>query len=303
MSRRAIADAVDLLAAAGLSASFLVRDLDSGAEIAHDADRAWPAASLAKVPLAAAALDLVDRGALDAGQTVLVPPGGVDSRGPTGITRFRHPASIALEDLVALAVTISDTAAADALRELVDDDAVRALLERWGVAGWQLRSAQGELARTPLERVAPRDAGLAQSVAIAAGSRGGGHRIPQLDASRASTVTARGGVDLLAALWASPSSATAAAERVRGMLGASVMRQRLAPDLESEDAAWSSKTGTVLTLRHEMGVLEHRSGERIAIAMLTGSSVPAVVQPAADAAMGAAARLLLETVRDLDLRG
>lgn len=300
MSRRAATAALELLAGAGLTASFLVRGLDSGLEIAHEPDRPQPAASLAKVPLAAAALDAIERGALAAGHPVTVPPGLVDSRGPTGLTRFRHPATIAAEDLVSLAVTISDNAAADALHELIGADAVRALLARWGVEGWELRSSQAELARTPLERVEPGDSALVQAAAITAGSRGGGHPIAQLDGGRASTVTARGGVDLLAALWEPPHATTATAARLRGMLGASVMRQRMAPDLEAEDARWSSKTGTVLTLRHEMGVVEHRSGDRVAIAMLTESSVPVAVQPAADAAIGGAARLLIDAVRDLD---
>ncbi|WAB82104.1 class A beta-lactamase-related serine hydrolase [Microcella daejeonensis] len=303
MSRRAAAAARDLLDGAGLTASFLARDLDSGLEIAHEPDRPLPAASLAKVPLAAAVLDAIERGVITAGHPVVVPPGLIDSAGPTGLTRFRHPATIAAEDLVSLAVTISDSAAADALQELIGAEAAPALLARWGVEGWELRSSQAELARTPLERVEPADATLVQVAAIAAASRGGGHPIAQLDGGRASTVTARGGVDLLAALWRSPWASTATAARLRAMLGASVIRQRMAPDLESEDARWSSKTGTVLTLRHEMGVVEHRSGARVALAMLTRSSVPMTVQPAADATMGAAARLLIDAVRDLDLGG
>lgn len=63
--REALARASRMLADAGLRGSFLVRDLDSGDELGLDADRVWPVASLAKLPLAVAVLQLVHEGRLD----------------------------------------------------------------------------------------------------------------------------------------------------------------------------------------------------------------------------------------------
>ncbi len=52
------------------------------------------------------------------------------------------------------------------------------------------------------------------------------------------------------------------AARVRELMGDNLLRQRLAPDFSSDASRWSSKTGTLLNLRHEVGVVEHATGRR-----------------------------------------
>jgi beta-lactamase class A len=76
-----------------------------------------------------------------------------------------------------------------------------------------------------------------------------------------------------------------------------VVRHRLAPDFASDASKWSSKTGTLLNLRHEVGVVEHEDGEMLAVAALTESSVPAAIQPAAEATMAQVARALHDHLR------
>ena len=88
-----------------------------------------------------------------------------------------------------------------------------------------------------------------------------------------------------------------AVERTRALLARNVLRNRLAPDLESDASTWSSKTGTFLHLRHEVGVLEHHDGSTFAIAVLSESTVPARIQPAAEQALGFAARTLHDELR------
>jgi beta-lactamase class A len=75
------------------------------------------------------------------------------------------------------------------------------------------------------------------------------------------------------------------------------VRHRLAPDFLSDSSRWSSKTGTLLNLRHEIGVVEHEDGDVLAVAALTESAVPAAVQPAAEAAMAHVARTLHDRLR------
>jgi beta-lactamase class A len=77
-----------------------------------------------------------------------------------------------------------------------------------------------------------------------------------------------------------------------------LIAQRLSPDFASDSATWSSKTGTLLNLRHEVGVVEHEDGDTFAVAALTESNVPAVLQPAAEALMGEVARTLHDRLRD-----
>ncbi|WP_306210162.1 serine hydrolase [Actinoplanes sp. RD1] len=293
----AVRDAREALRAGGLRGSFLVRDLGSGAELDLDADVVFPAASLVKVPLAVATLERVARGELDAARRVEVAPGRVATPGPTGLSRFRHPAVVALDDLLYLAVAISDNVAADALFELTPPAAVEAELRRLGVGGIAVRHPTGSLMDTPAERFGPAEVHLAHALAIGGGAAGRGHAVTQLDVTRASTGTARSYADLLTAVWrADPVSAPVAA-RVRELLAANVVRHRLAPDLGSDASLWSSKTGTLLNLRHEAGVVEHADGRAYVVVAMTESQVPAAVQPAVEALMGRVARGLRDALR------
>jgi hypothetical protein len=70
------------------------------------------------------------------------------------------------------------------------------------------------------------------------------------------------------------------------------------PDFSSDASKWSSKTGTMLNLRHEVGVAEHDDGSAFAVAALTESTVPAAIQPAAEAVMSQVARALHDQLRD-----
>jgi beta-lactamase class A len=290
----------------GLHGSFLVRDLETGEEIGIDPDIEFPVASLVKVPLALATVERIRRGELDGATVIEVPPGRITTPGPTGLSRFRHAAHIAVEDLLYLSTSMSDNSAADALFALTPPSLVAEFLRRWGLRGIAVRHTMRELMETPVERFDRGDVHLAHALAIDAGTPGRGHRVPQLDISRANTGTARAFVDLLRAVWRSrPDTADAEAPAihpdvaapVRGLMAHNVVRHRLAPDFTSDASTWSSKTGMLLNLRHEVGVVEHADGQSYAIAVLTESRVAAGDQPGADALMGQVARRLRDELR------
>ncbi|RQX04252.1 serine hydrolase [Micromonospora inaquosa] len=292
-----VRNAQDLLDEAGLHGAFLVRDLDTGAEIGFDTETPYPAASLVKIPLAVAVLERIARGELDPATPVDVPPGRVTTPGPTGLSRFRHPARIAVDDLLYLSTSISDNVAADALFDLVPPAAVAAELQRLRVDGIAVRHRASDLADTPAERLGPDEVHLAHSLAIGAVTPGQGHPVAQLDVSRANTGSAHAFVDLLHALWRPSTIQEATARRVRALLGDNLHRQRLAPDFTSDASRWSSKTGTLLHLRHEVGVVEHADGQSYAVAALTASRVPAAAQPGSEATMAQVARSLHDHLR------
>lgn len=284
---------------AGLNGSFLVRDLDSGDELGIDPDLAFPTASLVKIPLAIATLERIRTGELDGSTQLLVQPGGVTSPGPMGVARFRHPASIAIDDLLYLSTSISDNSAADALFDLTPPAAVAASLQELGLRGVTVRHTLSELNVVPAERLDPANVHLAHSLAIGAGTAGRGHRVPQLDVTRASSGSARAFIELLQALWTPSALDPGVAARVRTLMGDNVLRHRLAPDFSSDASKWSSKTGTLLNLRHEFGVVEHADGQTFGVAVLTESQVPAISQPGAEALMARVARTLRDHLRGM----
>jgi len=286
-----------VLADAGLRGSVLVRDLRSGAELAIEPDLEFPSASLVKVPLALVTFDRIRRGELDGGEPVTVPPGHTDVPHPAGLAKFRHPATISVEDLVYLSTSVSDSTAADALFDCTPPAEVTAALHRLGIDGITVRHPMRELVETPQERFDAADGHLAHSLAIGAGTAGRGHRVAQLDVTRANSGSAWAFVNLLQALWTPSTIDPQVAVRVRALMAASVHRQRLAPDFSSDASRWSSKTGTLLNLRHEIGVVEHSDGKAYAVAVLTESRVAAVIQPGAEAAMAQAARMLRDELR------
>ncbi|WP_433652942.1 serine hydrolase [Micromonospora zamorensis] len=292
-----VRNAQDLLDDAGLHGAFLVRNLDTGAEIGFDTETPYPAASLVKVPLAVAVLERVARGELDPAAPVDVLPGRITTPGPTGLSRFRHPARIAVDDLLYLSIAASDGVASDALFDLTPPAAVAAELQRLRVDGIAVRHRFGELADTPAERLGSDDVHLAHSLAIGAVTPGQGHPVAQLDVTRANAGSARAFVDLLHALWRPSTILPTTADRVRALMGDNLHRQRLAPDFTSDASRWSSKTGTLLHLRHEVGVVDHADGQSYAVAALTASRVPAAAQPGSEATMAQVARSLHDYLR------
>ncbi|MEV8310362.1 serine hydrolase [Streptomyces flavidovirens] len=283
----------------GLHGCLLVRDLHTGEELGIEPDTQLPAASLVKVPLALATTERIRRGELDGATMLDVRPGRITTPGPTGLSRFRHPARIAIDDLLYLSTCVSDGTAADALFDLTPPARVADILHELGLRGLTVRHSMRELSDTPVERFDGTQAHLAHALAIEAGTSGRGHRVPQLDTTRANTGSARACVELLQALWTPSKIDPEVAGRVRGLMAHNLVRHRLAPDFSSDATTWSSKTGTLLNLRHEIGVVEHADGQTFAIAVLTESLVPAGTQPGADALMAQVARSLRDHLRQL----
>ncbi len=282
---------------AGLRGAFLVRDLHTGQEVGIEPDLEFPTASLVKVPLALATLERIHRGELDGAQEVEVRPSNDALTSPSiGLGAFRHPARVAVEDLLVLSVTISDNTAAEKLFALTPPDMVSDTLRKLGTTGITVRHTIADLSSMPLKHD-PSDTYFAHTLAIEAGTAGRGHSVAMLDVTRASSGSPRAYVDLLQALWRPSTIVSEVAERVRELLAGNMLRHRLAPDFSSDATRWSSKTGTALNLRHEIGVVEHDDGARFAVAALTESRVPASAQPEAEAVMGGVARRLRDHLR------
>ncbi|MEI7056667.1 serine hydrolase [Nocardioides sp. CCNWLW239] len=286
------------LESAGLSVSLLVRDLDRDLEIGIHPDRQLPVMSLAKIPIALATLERIRLGELDGSTPITVTPGRHDVPGPQGISRFLHPAAVAIDDLVYLSVSISDNQASDALLALTPPEQVAEIAKRLGVPSIPIRHGLGGLSSTVIEQLEDHRPGLGYAMAARAFGDSAGSPFDGLDVNHATSSSARAFVDLVAGIWTDGSGIhPEVSSRLRALLSANVYRQRLAPEFDSDLTTWSSKTGTGLNLRHEVGVAEHHDGTRIAVAVLSHSRVEAGVQPAADITLGRVVRRLHDALR------
>ncbi|GAB2623206.1 serine hydrolase [Pseudactinotalea suaedae] len=280
----------------GLRGALLARNVDTSEQLGFAADEQFPLASVVKLPQALVLQDRIAHGRLDGAHLVSLEP-AMATPGPTGAARFRHPARIAVEDLIYLTMSMSDNAAADALFALVPEDEVTAQLRAWGYEDIVIRHPMRAL-YDAVARWSDNDMRMALRMAAAATTSGGGHTLPVLDVSSGNVGTARALVTLVSDIWTDTVSVPAATARVRELMSTPVTRHRLGAELASDSVTVSSKTGTFLHARHEVGLVQTATGDRIAIAALTESSVPAEVQPEVDRAIGRAARLAVEVLRD-----
>ncbi|MFJ9818665.1 serine hydrolase [Streptomyces sp. NPDC101151] len=281
-------------AALGVRGSFLARHLDSGEQLGFDVDESVPLASVVKVPLALVVLDRIAAGELDPALPVTVDP-AESSVGPTGLAAFRHPATVAVGDLLMLMLSVSDNAAADALFDLVPVADVDARLAAWGCGGIRVRHRMNHMYECAAG-AAGNDFSLALELAVR-DERAGRHTIETLDPAHANLGSPSALVDLLQRVWADEIARPRATAELRRLMGLQVFTQRLASELRADTLRLSGKTGTFLHLRHEIGVVEAESGDRVAVAALTRSDRRAGLAPDIDLAIGIGARQAFEALR------
>jgi beta-lactamase class A len=279
----------------GVSGHFLARNIDTGEQLGFDVDVPVPLASVIKVPIALTVLERIAAGALDpALQLQLGPQTG--SRGSTGISAFRYPATIAVGDLLHQMLTVSDNASADALLDLVGIDTVAERLRTWGCPGISMRHRLQRMYDCAVGAVG-NDFGLALELAIHGDERDDAHPIETLDVAYGNTGTAAALVDFLQRVWLDDIAVPAATAELRRLMGQQIFVHRLSSDLQADSITVSAKTGTFLHLRHEIGMVESDTGDRVAIAALTRSTRRAALAQDIDLAIGAAARSAFEHLR------
>ncbi|GAB2817597.1 serine hydrolase [Actinocorallia aurea] len=281
---------------AGVRGLLHALDLDSGAEVAVGADEPAVLASVFKVPLLVAFLRRAAAGALDPRESVVLPP---ETRvaGPTGTSVLLDEVRMSLRDLACLMITVSDNTAADAVLERVGLAHVNRALDELGLSGTRVVGGAGDLHASMLA-----DAGVTEPTELWAriGEPGMLARLSALDPARATRGTAREMTRLLAAIWRDEAAPPDACALMRRMLGLQVWPHRLASGFPYDDVVVSGKTGTLPTLRNEIGVVEYPDGGRYAVAVFTRSPRATSAQPRADAVIGTAARLAVQTLRSAD---
>ncbi|MDQ3995328.1 MAG: class A beta-lactamase-related serine hydrolase [Actinomycetota bacterium] len=107
--------------------------LDDGEQVGRHADDAFPTASVIKVGLCCAVLDLVAGGQADLGEIVRLPPRRERVAGG-GILKQLELDRLSLRDAIELTITLSDNVATNALLERCDAERTNAYLAGLGLA-------------------------------------------------------------------------------------------------------------------------------------------------------------------------
>jgi beta-lactamase class A len=279
-------------ARAGVTGRLHAVDLDSGEELDVGADEPVTLGSVFKVPLLVAL-----HRAADAGRLRLDDPVRITSRrtpGVSGLGAMQDDAQLSLRDLALLMITISDNAAADAILDVVGLASVTCALADLGLGHTQVVASSGDIYDALVSDLArdgrPVADALADPAALAA--------FRTLDPATTNSSTPRDMTTLLAAIWRDEAASPAACNQMRRALRLQLQRHRLASGFPSDDVTVAGKTGTLLNLRSEVGVVELPDGRRYAVAVFTRSHRPTLVDPAADAVIGVVARLAVDQLAD-----
>lgn len=278
---------------AGVTGFLHATDVDTGREVTVRADEPVVLASVFKVPLLVAFHRQVADGLLDPAEAVTLRPED-RTAGPTGVSALLDEVRMSLRDLACLMITVSDNTAADAVLDRVGLDTVNATAAMLGLPGTVVDGSGRDLHETLLADAEATTFGEVWSRLEEPGTLG---RLRALDPRRTSRSTPREMTRLLGLIWRDEAAPPAECAAMRRMFGLQVWPHRLSSGFPYDDVVVSGKTGTLPTIRNEVGVVEYPDGGRYAVAVFTRSPLPLAVLPQADAVIGTAARLAVEWLR------
>ncbi|QTV79597.1 serine hydrolase [Microbacterium sp. NIBRBAC000506063] len=203
---------------------------------------------------------------------------------------------MSLRDLAHFMMTLSDNAATDIVMDRVGRAAIGAVIDDLDLHATRVDGDCGDLFDTIAEDLGiPRDAPL--GVLEAAWAEPPLSKLRAIDPERSlNRSTPRDITTLLNAIWTDDAASPAACQYVRAVMGEQVWSQRLASGFESAVSV-AGKTGTIPTVRNEVGVVTFPDGDSYAVAVFLTSDTMIGRDAAADAAIGRAAQIAVEHLR------
>lgn len=253
----------DLFTPLGAEVCAHIRDLDGGGELGVRQDEPVVLVSVVKLFIAYEFARRAAEGLIDPATPVTVT--AADRLGGTGIAGFRHDAQIAVGDLAALMMEVSDNSSADLVARLLGPGALRGLPARLGLTGTRLigppRAVLEEVARDldvhDLDALAP----ILASGAVSAEEL---RRTSAWDPARTNASTPSDLTRFLDHIWNGPA---AVAAEVRGWMRRQLTGRlaRLAPS----EVVVHGRSGSLPGRLNEVAVWEWPDGRRHAIAVFT----------------------------------
>ncbi|MCT2358885.1 class A beta-lactamase-related serine hydrolase [Brevibacterium casei] len=278
----------------GAQGFLFAEDLETHRSVGIRESARIPLASVGKVAIVAGLLDAAADGVLDLTRRVVVDP-TTATPGGTGISGLHDPVEMSLRDLAAMALSVSDNAAADTLFALVGPERITALLHRFGIRSFDVVAPMSHLYDV-LAEVAGGDEARALAVAVADARSG---RVPQLPDSAFNTGTVRATARLFELIHTGRLLRAENSAVLRDLLRRQIFRHRIAAGFPMDAVSYYGKTGTFLNFRHEAGVIVDSDGTAYSIAIFTRSTIATFSQPELDASIGYCARLAIEHLRSL----
>ena len=250
-------------------------EIDGDGEVGLEADEPVVAASVFKVPVMLELARQCAAGELDLTQRICVP---ADRRtiGPTGISSMRDDVDVSLRDLANLMMTVSDNTATDVIIEMVGLDRINTTLKQLALTETVLVENCESIIASLLEEEVP-----------------AARCLRPLETNR---TTPREMTRLLSMIWRGEAGPPEACAEVRRIMSLQVWPHRLTAGFPDEVAV-AGKTGTLAAIRNEAGVVTYPDDRRYAVAVFLHASTHAFRHPAADAAIGAAARAAVNALR------
>ncbi|WP_020672519.1 serine hydrolase [Amycolatopsis nigrescens] len=251
-------------------------------------------ASVFKVPVALELARQAAEGGLDLGARITVPPGH-PTPSPYGLATFRHEITMSWYDLAILMIGISDNVATDLIVAHAGKEAVGETLRRLGLEHTTVVQDCREVLGSIGEDLGIRyedDEKLLAELSI--------ERIAALRAlqpARTCATTAEETTRLLGLIWRDEAAPPTACADVRRWLELQVWPHRLRSGFADDGIRVSGKTGTLPSVRNEVGVVEYPDGDRYAVGVFTDAVDGRSRVPERDAFIGFAAAQAVEWLR------
>ncbi|MFE5097683.1 serine hydrolase [Streptomyces sp. NPDC056638] len=269
-------------------------DLDGPRQMGIDAEEPVVTASVFKVPVAVELARQAADGEFDLAERIAVAPGH-PTASPYGLATFRHDVTMSWYDLAVLMIGISDNVATDLILGKVGKAAIAKTLRRLDLPHTVVPHDCGELLRTIGE-----DLGIDyqdDERILAALPAEQLARLRALTPEETCRTTAAESTRLLGLIWRDEAAPAAACADVRRWLELQLWPHRLRSGFADDDVRISGKTGTLPSLRNEIGVVEYPDGGRYAVGVFTRAADARSRVPERDAFIGFAAARAVDWLR------
>ncbi|GLX02415.1 serine hydrolase [Microtetraspora sp. NBRC 16547] len=271
-----------------------VRDVDGPDETGLNPDEPVVLASVFKIPVVLEYARQAAAGTLERTERLTVT--AADKDGGIGTSGCADDVSLTLRDLAHFMMTMSDNAATDVLLRRVGLDNLHATLRGLGLGRTRLIGGCAELLGSmvtelglSVENVSEEDLSGVSEERIRA--------LSVLDPERTTSGTPRETTTLLSKIWRDEAGPAEACAEVRKIMGNQVWPHRLSSGF-GDEVKVSGKTGTLPGVRNEAGVVEYPDGRRYAAAVFLRTDSLGFRLPQADAAIGRAAHMAIECLRE-----